>query len=116
MRHAGVSREGLQWTARTYFQSRQRVLGRFDTEEEAARAYDQEAARVWVNPILNFLPDGSTNPDRNSRTGSRTLVPRPDVEPSGAGGGGGAGAGGGRGRPAKAKGDGEKRVSSFRGG
>ena len=64
----------------------QHYLGFFDTEEEAARIYDEKAKRVHVNPILNFLPDGSLNPDRKKRgrptsasssSGAIALVPPP---------------------------------------
>jgi hypothetical protein len=43
---------------------RSQYLGFFDTEEEAARAYDKKAKELHVNPILNFLPNGSLNPDK----------------------------------------------------
>jgi hypothetical protein len=45
----------------------QQRLGCFDNEEAAARAYDEKAKQVFVNPILNFLPDGSLNPDRKPK-------------------------------------------------
>lgn len=43
-------------------------IGRFDTEEAAARAYDERAKEPYVKPILNFLPDDSLNPDCKPRT------------------------------------------------
>jgi hypothetical protein len=46
---------------------RPQYLGIFDTEEAAARAYDEKAKQVHQNPALNFLPDGSLNPDRRCR-------------------------------------------------
>ena len=39
-------------------------LGTYDTEEAAAQVYDEKAKQLRDNPILNFLPDGSLNPDR----------------------------------------------------
>jgi hypothetical protein len=44
-----------------------RYLGLHDDEEEAARVYDKEAKKLFVNPVLNFLPDGSLNPDRRKK-------------------------------------------------
>ena len=39
-------------------------LGCFAAEEAAAQAYDEKAKQVFDIPTLNFLPDGSLNPDR----------------------------------------------------
>jgi hypothetical protein len=64
-----------KWRASIKFQGRTRYLGRFDTEEAAAKAYDEEAKRLWTNPILNFLPDGSINPHRKRRAGRNALTP-----------------------------------------
>lgn len=36
-------------------------------EDEAARVYDKRAKELHVNRALNFLPDGSLNPDRKQR-------------------------------------------------
>ena len=36
-------------------------------EEAAARAYDEQAKQLHDDPILNFLPNGSLNPDRHLR-------------------------------------------------
>ena len=47
--------------------SSKQYLGTYDTEEEAARAYDDTAKQVFDDPILNFLPDGSLNPDRSRK-------------------------------------------------
>ena len=52
--------------ARGFF-GQQRTLGRFESEKAAARAVDAEAKRLWRNPVLNFLPDGSLNPDRKQK-------------------------------------------------
>ena len=45
----------------------------FDTEEEAARAYDVKAVELFANPVLNFLPNGSLNPDRKQRRAASKL-------------------------------------------
>ena len=54
----------MRWAARICEQGKQQYLGCFDTEEEAARAYDERAQQLHHFPTLNFLPDGSLNPDR----------------------------------------------------
>ena len=46
----------------------QQRIGTYDMEEEAARAHDEKAKELHNNPILNFLPDGSLNPDRKLNT------------------------------------------------
>lgn len=43
-------------------------LGRFDSEEDAARAYDARAEELDDLRVLNFLADGSLNPDRKKRS------------------------------------------------
>ncbi len=45
-------------------------------EEAGGHAYDREAARLLQNPVLNFLPDGSLNPDRKRRAGPQGMIPR----------------------------------------
>lgn len=64
-----------RWQAWMSFQGKGRSLGTFDAEEGAARASDAEAKRLWVNPVLNFLPDGSLNPDRKQMCGPWTSCP-----------------------------------------
>ena len=56
-----------RWAAYTYADGRSKYVGIFDDEEEAARAYDDKAKQVFINPVLNFLPNGSPTPDRNSK-------------------------------------------------
>ena len=55
-----------KWQAYISAGGKQQTLGRFDTEEAAARAYDEKAKEVHIDPVLDFLPDGSLNPDRKS--------------------------------------------------
>lgn len=51
----GVSRQGCKWAAQISTGGRARVLGRFDDEEVAARAYDAEASIVYGEfARLNF--------------------------------------------------------------
>lgn len=57
------SKDG-RWEASIYADGGTQYLGFFDDEEAAARIYDEKAKQVFDNPILNFLPDGSLNPDR----------------------------------------------------
>jgi hypothetical protein len=71
-----VSREGNKWRVDITFQGQNTYFGGFDTEEAAAKAYDEEAKRQWTNPTLNFLPDGSLNPDRKKRISWRSLIAR----------------------------------------
>lgn len=39
-------------------------LGVLDSEEAAARAYDEGAKQTRNSSVLNFQPDGTLNPDR----------------------------------------------------
>ena len=57
---------GGRWEAFIKASGRIQYIGRFDDEEAAARAFDEKAKQLRVNPILNFLPKGSLNPDRKS--------------------------------------------------
>lgn len=75
----GVIRQGPKWHARIFYLGGTTHIGTFDTEGDAARAYDEEATRVWFDPVLNFLPDGSVNPARNTRLGARSFKLRPGV-------------------------------------
>lgn len=65
-----------RWRACMNFQGRFVNGGSYGTQEAAAWAYDAKAKELWVNPILNFLPDGSLNPDRFEHHTRRVLVPR----------------------------------------
>jgi hypothetical protein len=65
-----------KWNARLTVGGCESSLGLFHDEEAAARAFDAAAKQAWVNPILNFLPDGSLNPDRQRRVYWRYLERR----------------------------------------
>ena len=60
----GVSWNNDRWSALIEANRQTQSIGIYGTEEEAARAYDEKAKQLRANLILNFLPDGSLNPDR----------------------------------------------------
>ena len=63
----GVCKQKGRWYACICANGRNQHLGTYGTEEEAARAYDAKAKQGLLDPVLNFLPDGSLNPDRRKR-------------------------------------------------
>ncbi len=66
-----------KWEAYIFCQGRHQSLGRFTTEEAAAaRAYDAAAKTLLANPVLNFLPDGSLNPNRKKHVYPQSMIPR----------------------------------------
>ena len=65
--YRGVVWSKGRWKALISTDDRNLHLGIYATEEEAARAYDDKAKQLRDNPVLNFLPDGSPNPDRKSK-------------------------------------------------
>jgi len=54
-RYIGVSRKGQEWLSRISFDGQNIILGVFETEIEAARAYNELA--VTVNRPVNNIPD-----------------------------------------------------------
>lgn len=66
-RYVGVFSDHGQWEARIWSDGPAKLLGRFDSEEAAARAYDERAKQIYQSHFLNFLPDGSPNLDRKKQ-------------------------------------------------
>ena len=66
---AGVCWDRGAWKARLSA----RHLGHFRKEREAAMAYDVAAGETFEDPILNFLPDGTLNPERKRKVSHKTL-------------------------------------------
>ena len=62
--YRGVTWDKGRWRVNIRVNGRIQSLGCFDNEKETARAYDEKAKQLHVNPIVNFLPNGSPNPDR----------------------------------------------------
>jgi hypothetical protein len=57
-----------KWNAFFSRNGRWQSAGYFADEEAAARAHDAAVTKAGVpNAVLNFLPDGSLNPDRFER-------------------------------------------------
>lgn len=52
------------WHAKIRVNGEDKHLGSFESEEAAALAYDEGVKVLHDVPVLNFLPDGSLNPDR----------------------------------------------------
>ena len=71
--YRGVAWHKGKWSAQIAAYGTHERLGVFGTEEAAARAYDERAKELYESPILNFLPDGSLNPDRKQRV-NRIMV------------------------------------------
>lgn len=63
----GVHFDHGRWQARITVNGKQVYLGRFTSEVDAARAFDRQAKEVYESPVLNFLPDGTLNPERKKR-------------------------------------------------
>ena len=62
-----------KWRATIRSHHRNQHLGTFESEEQAARAFDAAAKETYDKPILNFLPDGSLNPNRKQRVAAQRL-------------------------------------------
>lgn len=74
LNQTGVVWDNNRWKAQINVNGRSLYLGVFTDEEEAAKAYDLAASAAYANPILNFLPDGSLNPDRRRKMGQYKCV------------------------------------------
>ena len=120
-RYRGVTKAGKnRWKARICYGGAKNYIGTYNNEEQAARAYDVEAAKTYgPHCELNFPPKGHTVIKQGGGGGSAKKKPRKkkaakkDGGGSGSGGGGkvtkkrkgrgGGGAGGGRAKPKAAK-------------
>jgi hypothetical protein len=50
----GVSANKKRWQAKIYYERQDRVIGSFDTKQEAALAYDTEARQLGKDRLLNY--------------------------------------------------------------
>jgi hypothetical protein len=66
---------------------KQHTLGAFDTAEEAARAWDEEAKKMYAQPVLNYMADGVTVNSGRFTGHSRCVVWEGGREGGGRGGG-----------------------------
>jgi hypothetical protein len=57
-RFYGVSKNNDRWEAYCLFGRRKRYLGKFKTEEAAARAVNNFIIDQWLPRPLNVIPDG----------------------------------------------------------
>ena len=67
---------GRSWEAHVWVAGKGFSDGKFDSALEAAQNYDRRAKGIWINPILNFRPDGSLNDERmrQARPGELQLL------------------------------------------
>lgn len=75
----GVCWSHGKWVVKYRFHGKLRSSGGFDTQEAAARAHDELMSQLFINPVLNFLPDGSLNPQRKEF--ARALMVRDGAAP-----------------------------------
>ena len=77
----GLAWDRFKWRVQIKSHNKLVTIGRFESEEEAAWAYDTKAKELFVNPVLNFLPDGSLNPDRKAHVLACTYVRKDGKRP-----------------------------------
>lgn len=66
----GVCFKNGRWVS---VDGQEKHLGRFESEEAAAQAYNARAKELHGCSVLDFLPDGSLNPNRKKGVDSKTL-------------------------------------------
>lgn len=65
-----------KWRVSVWYKGKNHHGGLFDSERVAARAYDAKAKELYFNPVTNFRPDGTLNPDRKKFVSRDALIPR----------------------------------------
>lgn len=72
---SGLLPSGNTWRVQIGYKGKTIKLGSYAAEKkvEAAEMYDKVALALHEEPVLNFLPDGSLNPDRKRMVAGQDL-------------------------------------------